>query len=142
MNDCRVHCRTNLEVIRLLEPLYLKGGTEMSTASKKRRGLYALLTMIVASWVMITAAGQASADTGLTASVVAASASADNTVTVEVEVIEPMGAECVLYVNCGGDDMVVNLDSATGAKERQPLEVVFDMAKCHVFDQETEVTII
>jgi len=67
---------------------------------------------------------------------------ADNTVTVEVEVIEPMGAECVLYVNCGGDDMVVNLDSATGAKERQPLEVVFDMAKCHVFDQETEVTII
>ncbi len=67
---------------------------------------------------------------------------ADNTVTVEVEVIEPMGAECVLYVNCGGDDMVVNLDSATDAKERQPLEVVFDMAKCHVFDQETEVTII
>ena len=65
-----------------------------------------------------------------------------NTVTVEVEVIEPMGAESVLYVNCGGHDMVVNLDSSTIAKERQPLEVVFDMDKCHVFDKETEVTVI
>jgi len=66
----------------------------------------------------------------------------DNTVTVDVEVLEPMGAECVLYVTCGGDDMVVNLDSATGAKERQPLEVIFDMSKCHVFDKETEITVI
>lgn len=68
--------------------------------------------------------------------------SPDNTVTVEVEVIEPMGAECVLYVKSGDDDMVVNVDSATIAKERENLEVVFDMAKSHVFDKETEVTII
>ncbi|MHB8995180.1 MAG: ABC transporter ATP-binding protein [Armatimonadota bacterium] len=66
----------------------------------------------------------------------------DNTVTVDVEVIEPMGAESVLYVTCGGEDMVVNLDSATDAKEREKLEVVFDMAKIHVFDNETDVTII
>ncbi|MDO9631606.1 MAG: TOBE domain-containing protein, partial [Humidesulfovibrio sp.] len=72
----------------------------------------------------------------------AVAASPDNTVQMEVEVIEPMGAEVVLYVNCGEDDMVVNLDSATAAKERQPLEVLFDMSKCHVFDKETEVTII
>jgi len=38
--------------------------------------------------------------------------------------------------------MVVNLDSATQAKEREILEVVFDMSKCHVFDKETEITII
>jgi multiple sugar transport system ATP-binding protein len=68
--------------------------------------------------------------------------SPDNTVSIEVEVIEPMGAECVLYVKIGADDMVVNLDSATAAKEREDLEVVFDMAKCHVFDKETELTII
>ena len=67
---------------------------------------------------------------------------ADNTVTVDVEVVEPMGAECVLYVNAGGDDMVINLDSATGAEERGKLEVVFDMAKSHVFDKETDVTVI
>ena len=67
---------------------------------------------------------------------------AGNTVTVDVEVMEPMGAECVLYVNAGGDDMVINLDSATNAKEREKLEVVFDMAKCHVFDKETDLTII
>ncbi|MEN6301943.1 MAG: sn-glycerol-3-phosphate ABC transporter ATP-binding protein UgpC [Armatimonadia bacterium] len=68
--------------------------------------------------------------------------SPDNLVTVEVEVIEPMGAECVLYVKSGEDDMVINVDSATVAKERENLEVVFDMAKSHVFDKETEVTII
>jgi multiple sugar transport system ATP-binding protein len=72
----------------------------------------------------------------------AVDATSDNSVQVEVEVIEPMGAECVLYVNCGGDDMVVNLDSATAAKERQPLDVIFDMSKSHVFDKETEVTVI
>jgi multiple sugar transport system ATP-binding protein len=66
----------------------------------------------------------------------------ENTVTVDVEVIEPMGAESVLYVTCGGEDMVVNVDSATQAKEREKLEVVFDMAKCHVFDNETDITII
>jgi len=67
---------------------------------------------------------------------------ADNTVTVQVEVIEPMGAESVLYVTVGEDDMVVNVDSATLAKEREPLQVVFDMSKCHVFDKETELTVI
>ena len=67
---------------------------------------------------------------------------AGNTVKVEVEVVEPMGAECVLYVKCGEDDMVINLDSATAARERETLEVVFDMTKCHVFDRDTELTII
>lgn len=67
---------------------------------------------------------------------------AGNTVTVEVEVIEPMGAESVLYVRCGDQDIVASLDSATGAREREPLEVVFDMSKCHVFDKDTEVTIV
>jgi len=66
----------------------------------------------------------------------------DNTVTVDVEVIEPMGAECVLYVKAGKDDLVINLDSATKAREQEPLEVVFDMTKCHVFDKDTEITII
>ena len=68
--------------------------------------------------------------------------SADNTVTVEVEVIEPMGAECVLYVKSADNDLTINLDSATDAKERESVEVVFDMAKSHVFDKETEITII
>ena len=66
----------------------------------------------------------------------------ENTITVEVEVIEPMGAESVLYVTSGDADMVINLDSATAAKEREPLDVVVDMSKCHVFDKETEVTVI
>jgi multiple sugar transport system ATP-binding protein len=66
----------------------------------------------------------------------------DNTVTVEVEVIEPMGAESILYVRCGDDDLVASLDSATAAKEREALQVVFDMSKCHIFDKDTEVTLV
>lgn len=69
MNDCRVHCRTNLEVIRLLEPLYLKGGHTMSTTSNKRRGLCALLITIAAFGLAIIGAGSASAADLVTASV-------------------------------------------------------------------------
>jgi multiple sugar transport system ATP-binding protein len=66
----------------------------------------------------------------------------DNTVTVEVDVIEPMGAESILYVRCGADDLVASMDSATAAREGEALQVVFDMSKCHVFDKDTEVTVV
>ena len=68
--------------------------------------------------------------------------SAENTVAMEVEVIEPMGAESVLYLNTGSDGLVASVDSATQATERSKLEVVFDMRKAHMFDKETELRIV
>jgi multiple sugar transport system ATP-binding protein len=69
-------------------------------------------------------------------------ASPENTVTLLVEVVEPMGAESVLYVKCGDDDLVASMDSSTSAKENENLEVIIDMAKAHVFDKETEITVV
>ena len=66
---------------------------------------------------------------------------AANTIVVEVDVIEPMGAESVLYLSAGEDTLVASFDSATGAREREKLEVVLDMGKVHIFDKDTELSI-
>ncbi|MGD8239239.1 MAG: sn-glycerol-3-phosphate ABC transporter ATP-binding protein UgpC [Armatimonadota bacterium] len=64
-----------------------------------------------------------------------------NTVRMGVEVIEPMGATSVLYLNCGDHSLLASIDSATQAQEQGSLDVVFDMAKAHLFDAETEQTV-
>lgn len=64
-----------------------------------------------------------------------------NTITVNVDVIEPMGAESILYVSTGSDTLVASVDSATHAKEGAPLELVLDMHKAHIFDKDTEKAI-
>jgi multiple sugar transport system ATP-binding protein len=67
--------------------------------------------------------------------------SGDNTITVDVDVIEPMGAESILYLSVGDDTLVASLDSATQATEREPFQVVLDMNKAHAFDKTTEENI-
>jgi multiple sugar transport system ATP-binding protein len=62
----------------------------------------------------------------------------ENTISVEVEVIEPMGAESILYVASGQDALVASVDSATTAKERAKLNLVLDMNRAHIFDRDTE----
>ena len=68
--------------------------------------------------------------------------SPENTVSMAVEVIEPMGAESVLYLNTGTDTIVASVDSATTAKESGKLDAVFHMTKAHLFDKETELRIV
>jgi multiple sugar transport system ATP-binding protein len=64
-----------------------------------------------------------------------------NTITVDVDVIEPMGAESILYLSSGEDTLVASVDSATDAEEHGQIEVVMDMHKAHIFDKETEKSI-
>jgi len=64
-----------------------------------------------------------------------------NTVRMGVDVIEPMGATSVLYLNCGGHSLLASIDSATQAREQENLDVIFDMHKAHLFDRETEETV-
>jgi len=64
-----------------------------------------------------------------------------NTVQVDVDVIEPMGAESVLYLSAATDTLVASVDSATDAKEREKLDVVMDMNKAHIFDKETQAVV-
>ena len=66
---------------------------------------------------------------------------AGNTFSVDVDVIEPMGAESVLYLSVGNDTLVASLDSSTAAQEREKLAVVVDMNKVHIFDKATEQAI-
>jgi len=61
-----------------------------------------------------------------------------NTTTVTVDVVEPMGADCILYVQLGDHHLVASVDSGTRAQEQAPLDIVVDMTKTHLFDCETE----
>ncbi|MFQ6097287.1 MAG: TOBE domain-containing protein, partial [Armatimonadota bacterium] len=64
-----------------------------------------------------------------------------NTLRVAVEVVEPMGATSILYLNTGTDTLVASVDSATRARENEALDIVLDVEKAHLFDKETEKTI-
>lgn len=68
-------------------------------------------------------------------------ATADNTVKAKVDVIEPMGAIVTVYLTCGNHPLVATIDAESKAQEDQDMELVFDMAKTHVFDKATEKAI-
>jgi multiple sugar transport system ATP-binding protein len=62
----------------------------------------------------------------------------DNQAKAIVDVIEPMGPIVTMYLRCGEHSLVATIDAETKAKEGQEIELVFDMAKTHVFDKATE----
>ncbi|MEI6916126.1 MAG: sn-glycerol-3-phosphate ABC transporter ATP-binding protein UgpC [Armatimonadota bacterium] len=65
-------------------------------------------------------------------------ATPENTVSAMVDVIEPMGAINTMYLTMGDHSIVATIDAETQAKEQQPIEVLLDMEKTHVFDKETD----
>ncbi len=61
-----------------------------------------------------------------------------NTFEVDVEVVEPMGSEVIVYISLGDEKMVARVDSHTGAKIGEKMKVVLNQNKCHLFDKKTE----
>jgi multiple sugar transport system ATP-binding protein len=59
-----------------------------------------------------------------------------------VDVIEPMGAVSTLFLTTGQQTLVAEVEAETKAKEGAPLDIVFDTAKAHVFDKQTEQAIV
>jgi multiple sugar transport system ATP-binding protein len=59
-----------------------------------------------------------------------------------VTVVEPLGSEVFAYVENGGKEMVARLDPRTGARVGQPIDLVIDMGKMHIFDRETEKALV
>jgi multiple sugar transport system ATP-binding protein len=59
-----------------------------------------------------------------------------------VTVVEPLGSEVFAYVENGGKEMVSRLDPRTSARVGQPLDLVIDMGKMHIFDRETEKALV
>jgi multiple sugar transport system ATP-binding protein len=73
--------------------------------------------------------------------VYAPNASADNTLTATVEVVENLGAESLLYLTTGKTPFIAKMDSDTEIEINQEVELVFDMNKIHFFDMQTEEAI-
>jgi multiple sugar transport system ATP-binding protein len=69
-------------------------------------------------------------------------ASPDNTIKAVVEIIEPMGAEVFLYATVGKRSLIARVDGHDKPEVSQDLDLVFDMAKVHFFDKDSEEIII
>ncbi len=63
-------------------------------------------------------------------------------ITAKVEVVEPMGAETILYLNTGAHTFVARVDAHENATENQKLVLVPDLSKGHFFDTQTGETIV
>ena len=66
---------------------------------------------------------------------------ADNTMTVDVDVTEPLGSEVETHFTTGEILLIARLDSATTAKIGDRMDVVLDMNESHLFDKESEIAI-
>ncbi|MDO8588341.1 MAG: sn-glycerol-3-phosphate ABC transporter ATP-binding protein UgpC [Armatimonadota bacterium] len=68
--------------------------------------------------------------------------SSDNTVTAGVDVIEPMGPIVTAYLTCGDHSLIATIDAETRIEETKDSKFVFDMSKTHLFDKDTEETLL
>ena len=62
--------------------------------------------------------------------------------TADVEVTELMGAETYLYHNCEGNAITARVEPTSTAKSGDKSKIAFDLNKMHLFDKETEKTIL
>ena len=60
----------------------------------------------------------------------------------DVEVTELMGAETYLYLTCDGCSLTARVNPSSTAKSGDRIKVAFDLSKIHLFDRETEKTIL
>jgi multiple sugar transport system ATP-binding protein len=72
----------------------------------------------------------------------ASNASPDNTITATIEVVEPLGAEALLYLTTGKTPFVARVDEYDQMVINQDIDLVLDISKCHYFSKETEETIV
>ena len=59
-----------------------------------------------------------------------------------VEITEMMGAETYLYLNCEGISLTARVDPRSTARPQDTIKVAIDPNKIHIFDKETEKTVI
>ena len=53
-----------------------------------------------------------------------------------------MGAETFLYLNCVGIPLTARVDPRSTARPQDDIKVALDPNKLHLFDKESEVTIM
>jgi len=69
-------------------------------------------------------------------------ASTDNTIRANCELIEPQGSEVYLHLNTGKSSIVARVEGHDKPAINQDMDLVFDMAKVHFFDKDTDNTIV
>ncbi|MBQ8781808.1 MAG: sn-glycerol-3-phosphate ABC transporter ATP-binding protein UgpC [Oscillospiraceae bacterium] len=60
----------------------------------------------------------------------------------DVEITEMMGAETYLYLNCEGISLTARVDPRSTARPQDSIKVAIDPNKIHIFDKETEKTVV
>lgn len=65
-----------------------------------------------------------------------------NSLTASVEVLEPLGAEIILELSTQGQSFTGRMGPQLNVKMHDELPVYFDMARCHLFDTQTEQAIL
>jgi multiple sugar transport system ATP-binding protein len=61
---------------------------------------------------------------------------------VNVDVVEPMGSEVYIYLTSGTHSFQARVDSRTRVRPNDQIEVVFDVDHLHIFDKQTQVSIL
>ncbi len=60
----------------------------------------------------------------------------------QVEVTELMGAETYIYMSKGDSNIVARVNGSSKAKAGDKIKIALDTSKVHIFDKETEITVI
>jgi multiple sugar transport system ATP-binding protein len=66
----------------------------------------------------------------------------DSVIEANVEVAELMGAETNIYMSKGDTSIVARVNGSSKAKVGDKIKIALDTSKIHVFDKETELTVI
>src|SRR5699024_1104517 len=64
--------------------------------------------------------------------------SSETNIQITVDVAELMGSETIVYGQVNNQNIVARIDARTGIETGSKMNLHFDMANCHFFDQETE----
>ena len=64
----------------------------------------------------------------------------ENTMTMRVEVTEPLGNELLVYADCGGERVVANLDPHRQVAEGATISLKVNVDTLHLFDPQTKKT--
>ena len=70
------------------------------------------------------------------------SAAKTGVIDANVEITEMMGAETFLYLNCEGIPLTARVDPRSTARPQDTIKVAIDPNKVHIFDKETEKTVV
>ena len=55
-----------------------------------------------------------------------------------IEVVEPIGSEVILLANSGSNQLTARVDPATQVKPQMTVDLILDMNRMHLFDEETK----